>query len=724
MAGNITLALRTATSGLLVNQQALDAVANNIANVNSPGYSRKVVNLEQRVVNGTPAGVQISEVTRMVDEGLMKSLRGEFGTHQTYDIQTSYFERLEDLFGAPGDNTSISHTMQEFASAMEALATTPSNVLEQQDLVRRATELTNRLQTMSTTIQELRAQADSDVADQVDTANELITRISTLNDEIVRNSAVNNDVTDLKDQLDSGLDDLSKILDITYFYKDDGDVVVFTADGRSIISDIPSSLIHNEASSVSSTTTHADGGIQGLYVGTVADANDITNALTKGSLKGLVDLRDKTLPGLQSQLDELAAQLRDQINQVHNRGVAHPGLQTMTGTRKFLDTATSTITYSGNEDTRVVLFDSSGNQQATTTIRTVIGGSEATIDDLATRLQVWLRDNGPSGATVSTSNGVFEIELNDTTQYLSFRDETASTAGSTHQDASIQFDVTNDGTIDETVSGFSNFFGLNDFFVDGLTDNIMESDVVPSTYTFSAFASYEFRDTTGALSTLTINQNDTLQDVIDQIEDNATLGATFNAALVPDGAGVRLRISHQSGLGFTIYQTGGSGSGLSDINMHQSDARVSTVMEVRSDIISQPSRVSRGAAQWDSTRGVNGEYLSSASDNAIAESLASLLNTTLSFEEAGNLGDINATFSQYAAGIVGASATAAASNEQNQEYYGSLVDSLKFKSDTFRGVNLDEEMAQLIVFEQAYSAAARVISTIQSMFDTLDSAVS
>lgn len=69
MSGSLTLALRTAQSGLISNQQALDSVSNNIANVNSPGYSRKVVNMEQRVVAGAGAGVQVSSVVRKVDEG-------------------------------------------------------------------------------------------------------------------------------------------------------------------------------------------------------------------------------------------------------------------------------------------------------------------------------------------------------------------------------------------------------------------------------------------------------------------------------------------------------------------------------------------------------------------------------------------------------------------------------------------------------------------------------
>jgi len=139
MAGStITLALRTAQSGLLVNQQALDAISNNIANVNTPGYSRKIVNIETRVVGGAGAGVQISEITRNVDEGLIKSLRLELSSYHKLDIQRDYFARVQELFGEPADNTSISHVLNEFASAAESLAVSPDKTINQSELVRQA----------------------------------------------------------------------------------------------------------------------------------------------------------------------------------------------------------------------------------------------------------------------------------------------------------------------------------------------------------------------------------------------------------------------------------------------------------------------------------------------------------------------------------------------------------------------------------------------------------
>ncbi len=158
--GSLTQALRSAQSGLLVNQQTLNVVANNITNVNTDGYSRKIVNTESRVVDGVGAGVQIAEITRRVDEGLLKSIRIELAELNKLTVQDDFFARTQELFGAPGENSSLSHLVENFASALELLAVSPDKSLEQAELVRRAQEVTFELQKMSETIQELRLQAD------------------------------------------------------------------------------------------------------------------------------------------------------------------------------------------------------------------------------------------------------------------------------------------------------------------------------------------------------------------------------------------------------------------------------------------------------------------------------------------------------------------------------------------------------------------------------------
>ena len=716
--GGLTQALRTARSGLLVNQQMLDVVANNIANVNSEGYSRKIVSTETRVLNGVASGVQISEITRRVDEGLLKNIRIELAELNKFTVQDDFFARTQDLFGKPGENSSLSHLFENFTSALELLAVSPNRSLEQAEVVRRAQDVTFALQNMSETIQELRQQADVDIADTVTEMNKIVASIDQLNEDIITNGSVGRDVTDLKDQRDQRIDRLSELVDIRFFFRSDGDVVVFTSGGRTLVDTIPPKITHSAASSVSASTTKNEGDFTGIFVGTIVARNDITSELRGGQLKGLVDLRDDILANMQSQLDEFAAEMRDVFNQIHNRGVSFPGAQSYAGTRTFVRSAEQTITFNGTDDTTVVLFDASGNQTAQTTIRTLNSDvATITIANLATQLQAFLRANGAATATVaiSTTNKL-DINLNTPAINLSFRDETATTNGSTLEDAVIVFDANGDGTTDETVNGFSNFFGFNDFFVDNLPENIYESNVLVSTFTVSA-STLTFRDSSGTLgSPLTVAAGTSLEDLATLITNSVT---DVTATIVTDGSGVRLRISHDNGSSMTVTQAAGN-TFLTDINLHLADVRVAGTLNVRADIASTPAKLSTGAVLWDADRGAAGEYFMSIGENSVIDALAEAFSASNQFDTAGGLATAKTTFAEFASKIVSENARLAATNESSIDRQRSLTESLQFKSDSVRGVNLDEELSNLIIFEQGFAAAARVIAVIQRMFETLE----
>jgi len=734
MAGDITLALRTVQSGLLTSQAALNTVANNIANVNTPAYSRKIVNLETRVVGGAGAGVQIADIGRRVDEGLLRAMRRESSLFRRFDSQIAIFERLQDAFGAPGNNNSLAHITQKFVDAAELLVVSPNRLIEQSNLVRWGQQLTDSLKSMTATIQDLRLQADIAIGEHKDRINGLITRISDLNDSLIANSSTGRDVSDFKDQRDQAIDELASIIDIRYFFRSDGDAVIYTTNGRTLVDKIPGVLSHDVASTMSETLSHAGGQIDGLYIGDKVAGNDLTNSIQGGKLKGLIDARDQVLPKLQSELDHFAAMIRDVKNQVHNRGMPFPGMQTMTGTRTFIEPGSQTIRLDPTgsvDDVTIVLFDSSGNQSQVSTLNTIMTsvtaslGAQAsrgpwTINNVATKLQDWLRDNGASTATVAVnSSGKLAIELNQPSLSLAFRDQTATANGSTHQDAEIGFDANFDGTVDQTVFGFSNFFGLNDFFVDNLADNVHESDVITGTFSSGA-ATLVFRDSTGALtgSPLAIPAGTSLQGIADLINNNVP---KLDAALVPDGAGYRLRITHENGSSFTLTQT--AGTLLSTLNMHIADIRTASALAVRSDIVLTPSLISRGTVQWDSNLGASGLYYASAGDDTSALQLAQALNANTTFKTTGHLGGITVNFTGYAAQILSENANRADNNTADAEMSKSLFESLKTKSDNERGVNLDEEMSSLLLYQQSYSAAARVVNVIQRMFEALNNIV-
>ncbi|MBT3910482.1 MAG: hypothetical protein HOF27_12510, partial [Rhodospirillaceae bacterium] len=338
------------------------------------------------------------------------------------------------------------------------------------------------------------------------------------------------------------------------------------------------------------------------------------------------------------------------------------------------------------------------------------------------QVEDWLQANGASGATASIgTDGKMAIALNTTSLNLAFRDEAATADGSTAEDVVISYDANGDGVSDETVSGFSYFFGLNDFLIDSKFDNQWESQVVATSFASPTTSqTLTFRDAaTGTIGTLAVTSGTSLTDLATNITNNIT---NITATVVPEGDGSRLRISHDNGSSITVTQATGN-TLLTELGLATADTGVASVLQVRTDIQSAPAKISTARAQWNAALGTGGQYFMGSGDDTIAQQLVTAMTSTNTFEKAGGLATKTATFAGYASEILSTNASLAGVNERELESQRTLVESLQFKSDSVRGVNLDQEMADLLVFEQAFAAAARVIAVIQSMIDALDRAI-
>lgn len=708
MGGDLTLALKTMQSGLAVNQVALNTVANNVANVHSEGYSRKVVQLEHRTLAGIGAGVQIAEIGRRVDDNLMKTVRIEAATFGRIDVQQDYLARTQDLFGSPESNTSLAHTLSRFAAAVETLAVTPEGTLEQNEVVRLGRDAALQVNGMSKRVQELRQQADGAIAAAVDDINRFLSDIVDVNNRIVEASAIGDSVAELEDRRDSALDQLAALVDIRVFKREHGDLVVFSAGGRVLVDNTAVPVTHHAATGVGATTSYATGGIAGIYAGATDVSGDITGDLRDGRLAGLVELRDRLLPDLQSSIDTLAAALRDTVNRVHNRGVPFPGLGSVTGSRAFDDPLNQSITLAAG-DVRLVLLDADGRQVRTSTLGAELGGATGTIEQVRSAIDTFL---DTEGSAAFDAGGHLAITLG-AGYHLAFRDENTAVDAA---DVTLTYDAdVGDLGVGKTVDveGFSSFFGFNDFFVDGRQGNLQQSRIVAATTVVGA-TTLAFRQGGAALGSVAIGAGSSLDAVAQTI--NAA-GVSVTATVVPEGSGVRLRLAADNGVSFAVIETGGAL--LTGLGVAVADTGTAETLAVRQDIVADPARVSRGSVR----RGADGAYAVGSGDSAAIAALAAALGAATDFPVAGTLGSVRLTFVEYAGTILGDvaartdSARAAAASQQ------AFVDSLRAKSDAIRGVNLDEEMTDLILYEQAYSAAARLISVVQSMFEALDRAV-
>ena len=728
---SLTLALNSAISGLSTAQAGLDVISNNIANVNTEGYTRKIFVPQSVVLAGQGAGVQIGDITNNVDQNLLRDTRTAASQVGLLGTTSTYYQRVQDTFGTTASNSSISNQINTLQQEFGTLTTSPDSVSQQLAAVQAGQATASGLANMSSTVQTLRQNADNEIASAMNDINSYLTNISSLNDQISLGVAAGRSTKDLEDKRDTALNNLSNLVDIRYFKNNNGSVTVFTTDGTTLVDSSPVKMSHVPLTQVTPSASYAGGDFNGIFAG----VRDITNSIHAGKLKALIDMRDSTLPDMQAQIDQLAKSLQDQVNQVHNRGSSYPTMtNNITGTRVFADASQQTLTFSGAEPS-VVLYDTSGNEIASsrvldssaTGINFTNGG---TVDSLASQMQTWIQAQDPqlANATVAVNaDGKFTVNLGTDTIGVAFQDQESAIKGSAQKDVTVGLDLDADGTTDKSYSGFSNFLGLNDYFTSDQNQTQWDSSFKPANYTtgIAAPATINFADSTSLASgtntigSITINPGDTLTQIRDKINAVPAFAGRITADVIPEGSGQRLRIQQVTGGQLIVTQAGGTDA-LDTLGLDYSITGTAQNLSVNQTLIDDSSKVSTGQLQINP---LTGKYLLAPSENSVASQMAALLSGPANFAPAGSLSGTSVSFQDYAASILSRSSTAAAAAQTNLKLQSDLKDSLDLKQSQGAGVNLDEEMSQLLVYQQSYAAAAKVISTTSQLFDILNNII-
>jgi len=580
---SLTIALHNALTGLQTNQAALQVTSNNIANANTAGFTRKIVDQQHIVLEGQGAGVDLTAIRRHVDEFLVTELRASTSSLAGMQAQDSVLQRVQNMFGSPSSDTSIGAAISRFATDLAALAASPETASLRLTVVAAGEALAQQLNAMSLEVQQLRFEADQKIAAAATIVNDQLSAIDELNGQISRGKANNQPTADLEDQRDIALGKLAEQIGIRTFTRDNGEVVVFTGTGRVLLDQTFQPLSHAPVSSMTAGFAYP-----GVVTGIMSGGVDITGDLLSGRIGALVDLRDDTLPELTAEISRLAQTLRDEVNRVHNEGSGRPAPTTLTGSRAQAGTA---ALLAGT--VRITLVNADGTQ-AFTGVVAAPGALDAA--GFATEINVVLAGFGV-GASANAAGGVVTIN-----------------GGGTYGVVLSGGTITPGGGA--PVTNLSDFLHLNDFFVGD--------------------------DPAGA--------------------DHAA------------------------------------------------------VIAVRSDIVSNPHRVSRGQLRLDP---VAGTYYLSAGDNTVIQRLATKFNEQLVFAAAGNLPQTGATLADYGATILALVSSDYATLSDQLARKQALFDELDFRSRSISGVNMDEELANMVVLQNAYAASARIITTAAEMFDVL-----
>ncbi|MCC7305012.1 MAG: flagellar hook-associated protein FlgK [Alphaproteobacteria bacterium] len=308
--------LDAALSGLRVTHQQISVIANNIANAGTPGYTRKILPQSTQTIAGVAVGVFAEKIIRRVDLNLERDLWTQVSTVASLDIRQSYLARIDKFHGPPDKELSVAAEIGRLRDSFATLADSPEDSFRQAGVVNQALDTARKINDLSNLITTSRNDAQDEIQTTVDRINDLLEQIANANDEIKSSIATGRTSAGLEDQRDNAIKELSGLIEISFFQRGDGVLVIQTNEGVELAANTAKTLTFSP-SRLSALTFYPDSAA-GVYVGDPLDdpgAVDITARSPGGKLGGLIQLRDEIFPKQMAQLDELAHKMAMRFNE-------------------------------------------------------------------------------------------------------------------------------------------------------------------------------------------------------------------------------------------------------------------------------------------------------------------------------------------------------------------------------------------------------------------------
>jgi flagellar hook-associated protein 1 FlgK len=696
------------------NTSALKVVSQNIANLNTANYARRQVNLSALGANGIPAGVTMDDVTRVTNQYLTQECLASTSSSAQYDTASTYYDQINALLGSPGDGNSLTSRLSDVLSKLSSAQLSTNVGSSQASIVGSLKSLTSSVSTIATSLDSMSAQADAQLSTTVTGASTLIKQIYDYNNLIKAASLQGNTDTSYLDQRDTALKSLAQDMDIRVTPQGDGTVQVTTSDGINLVGNGSYSVLSYKpgtGSGYGTISAQDTNGNTGQPIGTVQSLDSHLNA---GSMRGLIDLRDTTIAGIKNELGSLTKGMTNAFNEIHNQSSAYPPPTELTGHNTGL-LGTDSLGFTGKS--QFVLTNSSGVKQHTIDFNfdnspptlSIDGGATstftATVGGFATALNGALSGLG-GGGSASFANGVLSVD------------------GGSYGVVVGDPDSTNPSS--RGGAGLSQFFGLNDLLstsVPSLSNTgISASDALG--LSANGQINFVLKNADGSVAktasvTLSSAPGTTVNDAINAI--NTALNGYATVSLDSNGAmkttvnstyaGYSLQVTDDSTARGT---TGVSVSALFGLGAN-TIGDLASGFSVNSDIASSPSRLALATPNLSATA----TQVVGSGDSGGLVALQALASKSVAFDKVGNLGAQTLSLQNYAAAFYQDIATQSANNATAKTTQDDRLTEAQSRLSNSSGVNLDEELANMIIYQRAYSAGARLLTTVNQLYDSL-----
>jgi len=233
----LSQALSAALAGVNVTQQVLSVIAGNVANANTPGYVEET--LQQSEVGTAGQGgatVDTTGINRNLNSLLQNQLWSETSGGSYADTASQIYQQLQQIYGTPGSATSFDGIFNNFTTALQGLSANPGSYSEQSAVTNAAQALAQNLNSMTTSIQQLRTQSEQGIANGVQTANSLLQQIAGINQQLEGSSTADSSGATLEDQRDEDVTQLTQLMNVNVVQNPNNQISIFTGTGQQLLS--------------------------------------------------------------------------------------------------------------------------------------------------------------------------------------------------------------------------------------------------------------------------------------------------------------------------------------------------------------------------------------------------------------------------------------------------------------------------------------------------------
>lgn len=667
----ITFVLNIARGALFAQQKGIDVTAHNIANANTPGYTRQELILGASDVVSTNRvklgyGVVADSVRQDFDQFTTRSLYQRTSTLSECETEKSILDYVQGLFNETTGN-GLNKVLADFWNGWQDLSNNPGGMPERTALLQKTNNLCQKFQITRNSLAQLQKEMNTSLGMAVSEINNLCEQIANTNDRIVAAEPSGTTANDLRDQRNNLVAKLAQYMDVTYLESDTGSYTVMTKSGIPLVENKDFWALSQDGDSI--------------YWNNIE--TDISNRLTGGKVGAWLELRDNLLPQFMANLDELAGKLIHEVNALHYidgytlDGATHKyffdhlntvgdvtygtwgGISTATSggdyTGRLEKNYTFTVpdgTVGGGADLAVNWSESTTGRNGSITIPAGYSGSAIEVDGI----NAVVESSGWTGTSEATASGNYT----GTNDQYTFTVQSATGTGTVETDTIVVHWQNADGSSSGTIN-------------------------IPDTYTAGTALDVEKgMQVSFASGTLVVGDKFT-------VETEQGPDVSFSAGTLINGNTFSISCADYSGAAKAIA--------------------------LSADVDAHPRNIAASASSVPTETGNNTNALAI---QALQDNQVTIKKWT--YQDRGNSQtseNQTLTTGEYYNILVGDVGLLAEQVASNQNFYQTMVNQLNEFRESRSGVSLDEEMINMMKYQYAFQAASKLINTADDMFQII-----